>query len=152
MKKITDSITYTGIFNPNLRVFDVIMRTDYGTTYNSYLVCGNEKTALIEAAHLGFSEQYLDNIKDALGAKKADYLVLNHCEPDHTGCVAKLLELYPDLTVVVSQAGSIYIKNITNRTDLKLKIVKDGEEISLGDKTLRFISAPFLHWPDSMFT
>lgn len=152
MKKITDSVTYTGTLNPNLRVFDVIMRTDYGTSHNSYLVRGSEKTALIEAAHADFFEYYLDNVKEALAGGKVDYLVLNHCEPDHTGCVAGLLEQYPDLTIVVSQAGSIYIKNITNRTDLKIQVVKDGESISLGDKTLSFINAPFLHWPDSMFT
>jgi len=152
MRQVTNNIYYTGVLNPNLRVFDVIMRTDYGTSYNSYTVLGSEKTAVIEASHLTFYDYFLDNIRGALAGRKLDYLVLNHCEPDHTGCVARLVEEYPDLTIVVSRAGSLYIKNITNRGDLAIQVVKDNDELSLGDKTLRFISAPFLHWPDSMFT
>lgn len=152
MKYITDTVLYTGVFNPNLRVFDIIMRTEYGTSYNSYVVKGSEKVAMIEAAHLSFFDHYLDNVVEALDGRSVDYLVLNHCEPDHTGCIAKLLQKYPGLTIVVSQAGSIYIKNIANCDNLKLQIVKDGDSLSLGDKTLEFINAPFLHWPDSMFT
>lgn len=150
--RITDAVSYTGVQNPNMRVFDVIMRTEYGTSYNSYLVKGSEKTALIEASHLTFFDYFLDNIREVIGEGTIDYLVLNHTEPDHSGCVAMLMELYPDLTVVVSQAAAIYIKNITNQPDIKLRVVKDGDSISLGDKTLQFINAPFLHWPDSMFT
>lgn len=152
MINIVKNVYFTGVLNPNMRVFDVIMHTEYGTSYNSYLVKGSEKAAAIEAAHLSFFENYKDNLAEALEGRSLDYLILNHCEPDHTGCIAKLLELYPDITVVVSQAGSIYIKAITNRPDLKLRIAKDGDTIDLGGKTLEFRSAPFLHWPDSMFT
>lgn len=153
MHNITESVAFIGALNPNLRVFDVIMRTEYGTSYNSYLVKGSEKTALIEAAHNTFFESYLEDLKQALGGAAPDYLVLNHCEPDHTGCVDKLLEVFPDMTIVVSGAGAIYIKQITNRGEsLKLQIAKNGDKIDLGGRTLEFIIAPFLHWPDSMFT
>lgn len=151
MKQITDGVFYTGVLNPSLRIFDIIMSTDYGTTYNSYLVKGTEKTAAIEAAHKSFTDYYLDNLTEALEGRELDYLILNHCEPDHTGCIAKLVEKFPNLTVVVSQAGSIYIKQIANR-ELKIQTVKDGETLDLGGKTLKFLSAPFLHWPDSIFT
>lgn len=152
MRQITDSVYYTGVLNPQLRVFDVIMRTEYGTSYNAYVVKGSEKIALIEASHASFFNDYLQKIEAVLQGDTPDYLVLNHCEPDHTGCIPKLLERYPDLTIVVSQAGSIYIKNIVNQPDLKLQTVKQGDSIDLGGKTLEFIHAPFLHWPDSMFT
>lgn len=152
MKNITDSVYYTGVLNPNMRVFDVIMRTEYGTSYNSYIVTGSEKTAVIEAAHKDFGEWFECNVKKIVGERKIDYLVLNHTEPDHTGCVVDFIEKYPEITIVLSPAAAIYIKNITNRQDLNLQIVKDGDSISLGDKTLSFINAPFLHWPDSMFT
>lgn len=150
--RITDSVTYTGVLNPSMRVFDVIMKTEFGTSYNSYIVKGSEKTAAIEAAHASFFDYYLDNVKNTFGDRPIDYIVLNHCEPDHSGCVARLLKEYPDITVVVSQAGSIYIKSITNNPDLKVMVVRDGDSIDLGGKTLQFINAPFLHWPDSMFT
>lgn len=150
--KICDDLFYVGVLNPNLRVFDIVMRTDYGTTYNAYLLKGKEKTALVEASHLGFSEYFLDNIKSVAEVDKIDYLIMNHNEPDHSGSIVKLVEKYPDITVIVSQAGSIYLKNITNLTDLNVKVVKDGETLNLGGRELQFISAPFLHWPDSMFT
>ena len=150
--KISDSISYVGILNPILRIFDVVMKTEYGTTYNSYVVKGSEKTALIETCHLSYFEQYLKNIREVTELADIDYIVLNHCEPDHSGALARLLELCPNAEIYVTRAASIYLNSITNRTDLPVHIVKDGEELSLGEKTLRFIPAPFLHWPDSMFT
>lgn len=150
--KITDNITSVGILNPILRIFDIVMKTEYGTTYNSYVIKGSEKTALIETCHLTYFEQYVKNIREVTDLSDIDYIVLNHCEPDHSGALRKLLELCPKAQIVVSRPGSIYLGNITNREDLPLLIAKDGEEISLGNKTLKFTMAPFLHWPDSMFT
>ncbi len=151
-KKIKDGIYYTGILNPNMRVFDVVMRTEYGTSYNAYTVVGSEKTALIDASHLTFAEDYLETLEQVCDIAKVDYLVMNHCEPDHSGAVAKLVEKYPDITVLVSQAGSIYLKGITNNPNMKVEVVKNGDTRDLGGKTLTFLSAPFLHWPDSIFT
>ncbi len=150
--KVTNDIYSVGILNPNMRVFDIVMTTDYGTSYNSYLVKGNEKVALIEACHKTYFKQYLENIKEVIDPAKIDYVVLNHNEPDHTGSLAELMDYLPNATILISQAGSIYLKNITNRKDLKVQVVKNGETIDLGGKTMEFITAPFLHWPDSMFT
>lgn len=152
MKEITPSVYFAGVLNPNMRVFDVIMRTENGTSYNSYVVTGSEKVAVIEGSHKTFYDYFEENVAEVLGERKIDYLVLNHTEPDHSGCVAAFVEKYPDITVVVSPAANIYIKNITNMPNLKTQVVKDGDSISLGDKTLQFMNAPFLHWPDTMFT
>jgi flavorubredoxin len=135
-----------------MRVFDVVMRTEYGTSYNSYVVVGSQSIALIDAAHATFYEDYFEKLEGALEGRVPDYLVMNHTEPDHSGTVAALLERYPELTVVISKAGAIYLKNIINRSDFKMRIVADGDSLDLGDQTLHFISAPFLHWPDTMFT
>jgi flavorubredoxin len=153
VKNLADGVYFTGMLNPNMRVFDVIMRTEYGTSYNSYVVRGTQKTALIEAAHRSFSALFQEELAQALPQGCApDYLILNHTEPDHSGCVAELLERFPKLEVFATQAASVYLKNITNIPDLRVHVVKDGETLELGGKTLRFLSAPFLHWPDSMFT
>ncbi|MDR3084686.1 MAG: FprA family A-type flavoprotein [Christensenellaceae bacterium] len=152
MKKIKPSINFAGILNPGMRVFDVIMRTEYGTSYNSYVVKGAEKTAIIEASHRSFSRLYGEGLEEALEGRTPDYLILNHVEPDHSGSVACLLERYPNLQVLASQAAAIYLKNIVNREDFKPSIVRDGDSLDLGGKTLQFISAPFLHWPDSIFS
>ncbi len=152
MIKISDSVYSVGVLNPNLRVFDIVMRTDFGTSYNSYLVCG-EKKALIETCHDTFFEAYLENIREVCDPAEIDYIILNHTEPDHSGALYRLLELCPKAEIVCSQAASIYLKNITNAKDFQAKVVRDNDTLDLGGgRELRFINAPFLHWPDSMFT
>ncbi|MDR0914036.1 MAG: FprA family A-type flavoprotein [Oscillospiraceae bacterium] len=152
MTKITESVTYAGVLNPGMRTFDVIMHTEYGTSYNSYVVDGSEKTAIIEASHISFGNAYKGIIDEALGGKTPDYLILNHTEPDHSGCVKQVVQWFPYIEIVCTKAASIYLKNITNNDSLNFKIVKTGDELDLGGKTLQFYAAPFLHWPDSMFT
>lgn len=150
--KLTDKITSVGVINPNLRVFDVVIPADYGTSYNAYILQGNDKTALIECSHDGFSEQFLRNIRLAIGEDQLDYIILNHCEPDHSGALACVMEHYPQAQVIASQAGALYLKNITKTEGFSPKAVKQGDTLDLGGLTLEFIPAPFLHWPDSMFT
>ena len=152
MISVTPSVLVTSVLNPNMRTFDVVMHTEYGTSYNSYVVLGSEKIALIEAAHARFLDVYFSHLDETLGDRIPDYLILNHTEPDHTGTVAALLDRYPNLQIVISRSGSLFLKNIVNRADLNCRIVGDGDTLDLGGKTLRFISAPFLHWPDTMFT
>ncbi len=150
--KMRENVWNVGVLNPGMRTFDVVMKTEYGTSYNAYLVQGTEKTALIDAVHGDFLDYLLDNLRDTDGFRGIDCLVMNHNEPDHSGSVARLLELYPALRIYATQSGSIFLKNITNRPDLNVTVVKDGDTLDLGGKTLTFVSAPFLHWPDSMFT
>lgn len=149
--KITEGVYSIGVLNPSLRVFDIIMETKYGTTYNAYLVQGSEKCALIETVHAKYFDEYIENIASLTDVSKIDYLILNHTEPDHTGSIARLLELNPSIEVVGTNAGIKYAGAISN-ANLNAKIVKQGDSINLGGKTLEFIPSPFLHWPDSMFT
>ncbi len=151
--KILNDIYSVGVFNPNMRIFDVVMKTEFGTSYNSYIVKGIEKTALIETCHATFFDAFLENIGEVCDFDSIDYIILNHCEPDHSGSLAKLLGYCKNASILVSRAGCVYLKNITNIENLPISVVKDGDSIDLGGgKSLRFISAPFLHWPDSMFT
>lgn len=150
--EITNGVYEVGVLNPNMRIFDIVMKTEYGTSYNAYLVKGTEKTALIETVHHTFFDYYRKNIEEVAEIDKIDYLVMNHNEPDHSGSIEKLLELNPNMQIVVSQAGSIYLKNIVRKPDMNIRTVKEGDTLELGGKTLNFISAPFLHWPDSIFS
>lgn len=150
--KIKEGIYSIGVLNPNMRIFDVIMRTEFGTSYNAYLITG-EKNVLIDTVHLNFFDEYLDNIRSVIDPAKLDYLIMDHNEPDHSGSINKLLEIAPQLQILSSPGGKIYLSHITNRPDLNVRAVKDGETLDIGGgKTLRFVNAPFLHWPDSMFT
>lgn len=150
--EIKKDIYWVGALDADLRVFDIIMYTPYGTTYNSYVVKGSEKTAVFETVKEQFFDEYIERLKSLdIDITNIDYIVVDHTEPDHAGSVAKLLDLSPNATVIGSRAAIEFMKNIANKP-FHSKVVNDGDKISLGNKTLKFISAPFLHWPDSMYT
>jgi NADH oxidase (H2O-forming) len=148
---LAPGVHWVGVLNPNLRVFDIIMRTEQGTTYNAYLVQGREKIALIEAVKQGFTGELLERIASVLPPERIDYVVCNHLEPDHSGALAELLTHLPKAQVVVSKNGAGFLKELLNQ-DLHPLTVGTGDRLDLGGKTLEFITAPFLHWPDTMFT
>lgn len=152
MQSLAKDVHIVSVLNPTMRVFDVEMHTEYGTSYNSYVVLGAEKCAIIDANHATFAEDWLARVEAALDNRKPDYLVLNHTEPDHSGSVAACLERFPDITLICSSAAAINIKSITNLPELAPQVVKNRNSIDLGGLTLQFIAAPFLHWPDTMFT
>jgi len=149
--EVKNNIHWVGSLDFNLRVFDIIMRSDYGTTYNSYVVKGEDKTVLFEISKEGFFDQFIERLGSVCDPKEIDYVVVNHTEPDHTGALIKLLEINPDLEIIASQSAANFLKNILN-CDFKTKIVKEGDTVDLGGMTLNFISVPFLHWPDSIYT
>ena len=149
--RICDDVYYVGVMDPELRVFDIIMTTEYGTSYNAYLVKGKEKTALIETVKVKFFDEYIQDLQKLINLKEIDYLIMNHTEPDHAGSVEKLLQMIPGLTVVGSPTAIAFLNEITN-SKFKYREVHHDEELDLGGKTLQFINAPFLHWPDSMYT
>lgn len=142
---------WVGNLDPDLRVFDIIMETEFGTTYNSYVVKGSEKTVLFEASKAKCLDAYLEKLDEVAPIQSVDYLVINHTEPDHTGTVEHLLDLNPALKIVGTPTAINFLKEICNK-DFSALPVKDGAELNLGNKTLRFIHAPNLHWPDTMFT
>lgn len=149
--EIRPGVHWLGARHPELEVFDELFPTRRGTTYNAYLVRGSEKVALIDTVKGIFAEDYLAGLSSLEAPERIDLVVVNHTEPDHTGALEKLLEINPELTVVCTKAGENFLRQLLNRP-FKARVVADGEEIDLGEKTLRFIHAPNLHWPDTMFT
>ena len=149
--QLTPGVHWVGVMDPDLRVFDVIMKADHGTTYNSYLVKGETGCALIETSKAKFKDQYLQNVSSLVDLSQINYIVLNHTEPDHSGSLEALLSEAPAATVVSSKNAVPFIRGILN-SDIEIKTVGDGDSIDLGGMSLEFIQAPFLHWPDTMFT
>jgi NADH oxidase (H2O-forming) len=146
--EIKKDVYWVGMKNPELKVFDIIMTTEKGTTYNSYLIV-DEKITLIDTVKDGYFEDYISKIKDIIGDKPIDYLVVQHTEPDHSGSIRGIIDRYEDIVIVGSKAALMYIKQIANRS---FNGVEAKEDINIGKRTLKFISAPFLHWPDTIFT
>jgi NADH oxidase (H2O-forming) len=147
---VTTDVKWIGIRDWDIEVFDIVMHTKYGTTYNSYFI-NAEKKAVVELAKEKFSERYLDKLSRVVDPAKLDYVIMDHTEPDHSGAIRELLEIAPQVTVVGSGNAIRYLSDIVNKP-FKSLIVKDGDTLSLGNKTLKFISAPNLHWPDTMYT
>lgn len=149
--KLRDNFYWTGIVDKDLRVFDIIMFTEFGTTYNSYVLKTEEKTILFETAKAKFFDEYLEELKGITDISKIDYLVVSHTEPDHAGSVEMLLDINPNMKIIASGCAISFLKNIVNRDFYSIS-VKDNERMKIGDHTFRFMSVPNLHWPDTMYT
>lgn len=149
--QLAPGVHWIGAIDRDLRVFDVIMKAEQGTTYNSYLVKGSKSCALIETVKARFYDSYLSTIKTLVDPAEIDYIIMNHTEPDHSGSLDNILAEARSARVVSSKNGVPLIRGILNR-DIDVQVASDGDSIDLGGITLEFIQAPFLHWPDTMFT
>ncbi len=147
---VTPDVKWIGVLDRDIVAFDVVMETLYGTTYNSYFINADKK-AIVETTKLQFWDTYLAKIKQVCDPADIEYIILNHTEPDHSGNLENLLKVAPNATVVGSGNALRYLRDMFS-IDFKFLQVKDGDTLSLGNKTLSFISAPNLHWPDSIYT
>jgi len=147
---VTPDVKWIGILDYDIVTFDVVMETEYGTTYNSYFINAKKK-AIIETSKEKFWETYISKVRSVTDPADIDYIILNHTEPDHSGNLMRLLELAPNATVVGTGNAIRYLSDLFE-PGFRHLVVKDGDSLSLGNKTLRFIGAPNLHWPDSMYT
>lgn len=148
--RITDDVQWIGVLDRDIVTFDVVMETKYGTTYNSYFINAERKT-IVETTKEKFWEVYKDKIVQVCDPAEIEYIILNHTEPDHSGNLKNLLSIAPNATVVGSGNAIRYLSELFEG-EFRHQIVKDGDTLDLGNKTLRFIAAPNLHWPDSMYT
>lgn len=151
VNEIKRGIYWVGAIDWDIRKFHgPSYHTQKGTSYNAYLII-DEKITLVDIVDAHFVDEMIDNIKEIVDPSKIDYVVVNHIEPDHSGGFPKLMKYIPEAKVFCSKNGKEgMIKHYFG--DYNYEIVKTGDEISLGSKTIRFIEAPMLHWPDSMFS
>lgn len=145
---LKENVHWIGVKDPELKIFDIIMETKRGTTYNSYVI-EDEKVAVVDTVKTGFYDEFKKNLMNVIGDRKVDYVIVQHTELDHSGSLIKLLEDYPEAKVVGSRAAITYLKNILNR---QFEAIEAKEDLCLGKTSLKFISAPNLHWPDTIFT
>lgn len=150
-QEIKNNVLYCGLNDEDRVIFDELIPLEHGTSYNSYLVIGSEKTAIIDTMYPPKSDEYLKNL-DENGITKVDYLIANHGEQDHSGTLPKLIEKYPDAKVVTNPTCKTNLMEMLFIPEDRIMTIKNEEELSLGDKTLKFIFTPNVHWPDTMFT
>ncbi len=149
--ELKKNLYYVGVIDHTLKVFDVAVRTDYGTSYNSYLLKTKEGAIVFEAAKLSFKDEYLDHLSSLVSFDEIKYIFVTHTEPDHSGAIASLLEKNPDITVVASFAALNNLEKIIRKPFKKMQMVPNGT-FSFGGYTFQFVSGLLLHWPDVMFT
>jgi len=149
---LKENVYYVGVKDPNRRMFDSLIPLPQGTTYNSYLIKGKNKTALIDTVNPGFEQEHHLKINQIQELETIDYLVMNHAEPDHASAIPYILEKNTKAKLVLTKRGAEAAKIYYKVDEKRMHIVSDEDTINLGDKTLRFIEAPMLHWPETMFT
>jgi flavorubredoxin len=151
VKKITEKIYWIGGSDRRLQRFENIFPIPEGVSYNSYFI-DDEKTAVFDTADVTIADQYIENLKEALGGRKLDYLVVLHMEPDHCSQIDKVVALFPDVTVVASKQAFVFMGQFFPESkDFKKIEVKEGDTLSTGEHTFSFVAAPMVHWPEVLF-
>lgn len=152
MNNITKDIFYIGVNDHELDLFEGQYDVPNGMAYNSYVIV-DSKTAVFDTVEKNFTQPWLSNIKEVLGDRKPDYLIVQHVEPDHSANIASFLSEYPDTTVVGNAKTFAFISSFYPELEIKNTLtVKDGEKLSLGTHELTFTMTPMIHWPEVMMT
>ncbi|OGI01161.1 MAG: MBL fold hydrolase [Candidatus Melainabacteria bacterium GWF2_37_15] len=150
--QIKDNVFSVGVIDWDRRLFDELIPLPHGTSYNSYLIKGSEKTALIDTVYTPKLEELVLNLKEKLQIERLDYIVANHAEPDHSGSLPAILQMYPEARVLTNAKCKELLQAHLQILDDKFITVDNSTEISLGNRTLKFMISPWVHWPDTMFT
>ncbi len=150
---IVPELKYIGVGDYDLGVFESQYPAPKGITYNSYLIL-DEKVALMDTVDARMTEQWRQNLIDGLGCRNVDYLVVHHLEPDHSANIRLVMEMFPDAEIVTSAVAAKMLPLYTDGLSLegRVKVVCEGDELLLGTRRLRFISAPMVHWPEVMMS
>ena len=146
-RKIKENIYWLGVVDWERRLFDSLIPLPDGTTYNAYLVEGSEKTVLLDTVDPPTSDELMAQLADV---KKIDYIVSQHAEQDHSGAIPQVLERFPEARVIVTPKAKAMLIDHLQLPEKSFMTVEDGETLSLGNKTLKFIYTPWVHWPETM--
>jgi flavorubredoxin len=149
---ISKDVYWVGVRDWNRRLFDALIPLPMGTSYNSYLIVGEKKSALIDTVNPGFEKELEGKIKKIVDPSDLDYIVMNHAEPDHAGSIPYMMSINSKAVLVTSTLGAKMAKTYFGVPDDRVLTISDQDTIELGGKTLHFIEAPMLHWPETIFT
>ena len=149
---LSERVHWIGALDPNLRNFDIILKTANGTTYNAYIVRGSEGVAVIDTVKENFANDFFARLESVARYDEIKVIVLNHLEPDHTGALPELMRRAPQARVYISQKAQSMLKALLKQDAFDFTPVITGDTVSLGDRNLTFFHTPYLHWPDTQCT
>jgi flavorubredoxin len=152
--EFADGVYWIGALDPTLRTFDIILSTANGTTYNAYLIRGSEGVAVVDTVKENFSDEFFARLESEVDYSEIKAIVLNHLEPDHTGALPELMQRAPQAQLYISKRATSMLKALLKPSagELQYTTVTTDDSVSLGDRSLRFLHTPFLHWPDTQCT
>ena len=150
-REVAQGIFWVGALDFDRRIFDELIPLPEGTSYNAYLIRGSEKTALIDTVDPSKEFDLISNIVK-LGVDRIDYVVINHAEQDHSGTLPMILEFFPDAVIVTNEKCRDFLTALLHIPQEAFRIIKDGDTLSLGDRTLEFFITPWTHWPETQIT
>lgn len=149
---LAPNVFWVGVKHHNRRLFDGLIPLPHGTSYNAYLIVGSKKTALIDTVNPGFEQELIDKISEHMDPAKIDYVIMNHAEPDHAHALVDVLKVAKDAKLVTGAKGKEAAMMYFDVDPERIIVVNEESRIELGEKTLRFVDAPWLHWPETIFT
>ena len=150
---IANDIRYVGVDDHDIDLFEGQYEVPRGMAYNSYLVLGGDKTAVMDTVDARFGDAWFANVKEALGGKEPDYLVVQHMEPDHSANIARFMDEFPEAKVVSSAQAFRMMRNFFGKEwEDRRVVVKEGDTLDLGAHKLAFVAAPMVHWPEVIMT
>jgi len=152
IEEISKGVYWVGVRDWNRRLFDALIPLPHGTTYNAYVLVGNNKKALIDTVNPGFEKEFEEKISKVVDPADIDYVIMNHAEPDHAGAIPYIMSINSKAKLVTTSKGAKMAQIFYKVPETRIIAVQDQETIDLGGKTLQFIEAPMLHWPETMFT
>src|SRR6056297_2037612 len=151
VRKVKEDVCSVGVIDWDRRLFDQLIPLPDGTSYNSYLIKGTIKNALIDTVEPEFADELIKNLQES-NVTNIDYIISNHAEQDHSGSIPHILDIYPTATVITSKKGKEMLMNLLKIDEDNFKVVGHQDEVSLGNKTLEFIDTPWVHWPETIST
>lgn len=149
---LSDRVHWVGALDPNLRTFDIILKSANGTSYNAYVLRGSEGVAVIDTVKEGFAADFFARLESIADYSEIKVIVLNHLEPDHTGALPELMKRAHHAQLFISQKAQSMLKGLLKQDELSFTPVITGDSVSLGDRQLQFLHTPYLHWPDTQCT
>ena len=148
--KIAEDIYFIGVFDPDIRTFDIVMRTANGSSYNAYLIKTREGVIIVDTVKKEFQEEFFLHVNALCSYEEIKYVIVHHIEPDHSGALPELIKRAPQAKVLISPQATIMLKALTNIEEINFETIWTNKQLTLGGKTLTFLTTPYLHWPETM--
>ena len=148
--EIAPNIYFIGVFDPDIRTFDIIMKTANGSSYNAYLLKTSEGVVIVDTVKLEFQKEFFKKIEQLCDYDEIKYVICHHLEPDHAGAIPELIKRAPHAKVMISPQAAGMLKAITQKENIDFETVWTNKSLNMGDKTIKFLTTPYLHWPETM--